>query len=105
MKNFTTQHYKDDLLPLLCFFLSVSCLLFQHRPALWTWRAVDSVVFLGKQSLRLFSFPEIAHLGLSAVPGPATGILGTRSRKNMVVPKVVMRLEGMASPCTGRETF
>lgn len=55
--------------------------------------------------LELLFFPEMAHLRLSAVPGPAAGIQGMKSSKNMVAPKVAMRLEGLASPHAGRETF
>lgn len=53
--------------------------------------------------LELLFFPEIAHLRLSVVPGPAAGIWGMRSSKNMVAPKVAMRLEGLGSPRPGRE--
>ena len=55
--------------------------------------------------LELLFFPEMAHLRLSAVPGPAAGSWGMTSSKNAVAPKVALRLEGVASPRAGREAF
>lgn len=48
---------------------------------------------------------EITHFGLCAVPGPVANTLDASSGKNMVAPKIFMRLEDMAGPIVGRETF